>query len=427
MRNASFADPRWEPRSPSLALRKNSVAGPFGFLNPTTAIYDIEIQRNDRPGGDGADAADIADTEGQERAKVRWNARDYRKGRHILILPQAAPLTSRLERSSNPHRILLGISRMFTLFPYWDVSWLVGVSFTIGCLLFVVSGLFCWLPIAYPETQFPHEKLVAGGVSAFVGATLFQVGAVLLFLESYNDRAETQFGGAMEDLFANRLGIARARNHGPKHFEVGDPSKQHLYRDDSHPRSTSSGVLASAENLDGQRGAPRQSSNGSDVNGTGRRWQWWPSWHDVTTHYVYEIGFLASCTMSVGATVFYICGILGLPGIFDNLSDAALKGAYYFPYLLGGVLFAVSSVLYILETQPNWYTPQPFKIGWHVGVWNLIGSLGWTMAASFGYCRASWCVYQNELTLIWASAAFSFGSALQWYESLDKYVVIIED
>lgn len=80
MRNASFADPRWEPCSPSLALRKNSVAGPFGFLNPTTAIYDIEIQRNDRPGGDGADAADIADTEGQERAKVRWNARDYRKG-----------------------------------------------------------------------------------------------------------------------------------------------------------------------------------------------------------------------------------------------------------------------------------------------------------------------------------------------------------
>ncbi|KAK9437439.1 Endo-polygalacturonase PG1 [Metarhizium brunneum] len=425
MRNASFADPRWEPRSPSLALRKNSVAGPFGFLNPTTAIYDI--QRNDRPGGDGADAADIADTEGQERAKVRWNARDYRKGRHILILPRAAPLTSRLERSSNPHRILLSISRMFTLFPYWDVSWLVGVSFTIGCLLFVVSGLFCWLPIAYPETQFPHEKLVAGGVSAFVGATLFQIGAVLLFLESYNDRAETQFGGAMEDLFANRLGIARARNHGPIHFEIGDPSKQHLYRDDSHPRSTSSGVIASAENVNGQRSAPRQSSNGSDVNGTGRSWQWWPSWHDVTTHYVYEIGFLASCTMSVGATVFYICGILGLPGIFDNLSDAALKGAYYFPYLLGGVLFAVSSVLYILETQPNWYTPQPFKIGWHVGVWNLIGSLGWTMAASFGYCRASWCVYQNELTLIWASAAFSFGSALQWYESLDKYVVIIED
>ncbi|KFG82236.1 integral membrane protein [Metarhizium anisopliae] len=426
MRNASFADPRWEPCSPSLALRKNSVAGPFGFLNPTTAIYDI--QGNDRPGGDGADAAGITDTEGQERAKVRWNARDYRKGRHILILPRAAPLTSRLERSSNPHRILLGISRMFTLFPYWDVSWLVGVSFTIGCLLFVASGLFCWLPIAYPETQFPHEKLVAGGVSAFVGATLFQVGAVLLFLESYNDRAETQFGGAMEDLFANRLGIARrARDHGPKHFEVGDPSKQHLYRDDSHPRSMSSGVLASAENIDDQRDAPRERSNGNDVNGTGRHWQWWPSWHDVTTHYIYEIGFLASCTMSVGATVFYICGILGLPGIFDNLSDVALKGAYYFPYLLGGVLFAVSSVLYILETQPNWYTPQPFKIGWHVGVWNLIGSLGWTMAASFGYCRASWCVYQNELTLIWASAAFSFGSALQWYESLDKYVVIIED
>lgn len=128
---------------------------------------------------------------------------------------------------------------------------------------------------------------------------------------------------------------------------------------------------------------------------------------------------------ALGATVFYLCGILALPGI--HLSAQAKWGAYYLPYLVGGILFALASVLYVLETQPNWYTPQPCKMGWHVGVFNLLGGVGWTLAAAFGYCDVHWCRYQSELALIWASIAFTFGSALQWYEALDKYVFVIED
>lgn len=321
---------------------------------------------------------------------------------------------------------------MCTLFPYWDVSWLVGISFTIGCLIFVAAGIVSWLPLSYPETAFPNEALVLGGVLTFVGAALFQIGAVLLFLESYNDRAETQFGGAMEDLFVNRLGIARrVRNHRPKHFHPANCPQKYLPSNDdpsltSPENDTQPASESSGESSNITQHVTPDSLKDDDIF-TERTWQWWPSWHDVTTHYIYEIGFLASFTMSVGATVFSICGILALPGIFNNLSDAALKGAYFFPYLLGGLLFTVASILYILETQPNWYTPQPFKIGWHVGIWNMIGSIGWTLAASFGYVGTSWSDYQRELTLIWASAAFSFGSGLQWYESLDKYVVIIED
>lgn len=449
IRSTSFANTRWEPSGPTLALRKTSVAGPFGFMNPTTAIYDI--RSNSRPGGHTADLADITNVEKQERAKIRWNARDYRKGmfkyghavklrlilvgRHVLLLPRDAPLAARLQRSSSARSILLGIGRMFIMFPYWDVSWLIGICFTIGCLIFVACGLFYWLPIAYPATAFPYESSVAGGVSAFVGATLFQIGAVLLFLESYNDRAETKFGGALEDLFVNRLGIARrVRNHRPKHINAGDlPQQQPLSaaggdRRDSSNANDNSSLSASSGHSAGIPCVISHGDRGYDDTFEEREWQWWPSWHDVTTHYIYEIGFLASLTMSIGATIFYICGILALPGIYANLSKAAIQGAYYFPYLFGGILFALSSALYILETQPNWYTPQPYKIGWHVGVWNMIGGIGWTLAASFGYCEEQhWCKYQSELTLIWASMAFSFGSALQWYESLDKYVLVIED
>ena len=340
-------------------------------------------------------------------------------GRHVLVLPRHAPLASKLAGTSHTHKVLVGIGRMFTLFPYWDVSWLIGICFTFGCLIFVACGLFYWLPIAYPETEFPHESSVAGGVTSFVGATLFQVGAVLLFLEAYNDRAETQFGGALESLFVDRLKLGRrSRNHRPNHFEIGAEPIEQQPEDEGTSRSSAD--------------SPKQESpppNGDDKDTfTERQWKWLPSWHDVKTHYIYEIGFLASLTMSIGATIFYVCGILALPGVFDKLSDGVLDGIYYFCYLLGGVLFAISSLMYILETQPNWYTPQPLKIGWHIGVFNMIGGVGWTIAASFGYCRSSdWCEYQSQLTLIWASAAFSIGSAIQWYESLDKYVIIIED
>lgn len=320
---------------------------------------------------------------------------------------------------------------MFTLYPYWDVSWLIGLSFTIGCLIFVASGLFYWLPIAFPNTAFPRESSVAGGVSSFIGATLFQIGAVLLLLESYNDRAETQFGGAMEHLFVNRLGIARrVKSHRCQHFDIEKAPGQVPARNGSLHRllSTRDGevfVTAAAAGQEDSKANVLASRDWKDKTHAEREWQWWPSWDDVRTHYLYETGFLASFIMSIGATVFYVCGILALPGVFEKLGEGVLQGVYYFCYLLGGVLFVVSSVLYILETQPNWYTPQPRKIGWHVGAWNLVGGIGWTLAASFGYCKPDWCEYQSQLSLIWASAAFSFGSALQWYESLDKYIVVI--
>ncbi|KAJ3498378.1 hypothetical protein NLG97_g1169 [Lecanicillium saksenae] len=286
-----------------------------------------------------------------------------------------------------------------------------------------------WLPIAYPETTFPHEEDVAGGILSFVGATLFQIGAFLLMLESWNDRAETKFGGAMETFFAERFSFRRGALRGAeaKEKESSDgetasstqPSSRLGDEESANPEN-GGGAVARTE---------QQAFGASRVGNTNpfgeREWQWLPSWHDVKTHYIYEIGFLASATMSLGATIFYLCGILALPGI--HLSVQAKWGAYYLPYLVGGILFALASIFYILETQPNWYTPQPFKIGWHIGFFNLLGGIGWTLAASFGYCGAHWCDYQSELSLIWASIAFTFGSALQWYESLDKYVFIIED
>lgn len=338
----------------------------------------------------------------------------FLSGRHVFVLPRAAPLAHRLSTTSKPKRVLLGILRMFTVFPYWDISWWIGVSFTIGCLLFVACGFFYWLPVAYPETEWPGEKVYGGGLTAFIGATLFQIGAVLLLLEAYNDRAETKFGKASAKLVTDAWESLRRDKE--QDLESADGGGSQVLTPEVREPAVS---LPSTE-----QGALR--SRLGSVNPFGEReWQWLPTWHDVRTHYIYEIGFLASFTMSLGATIFYITGILALPGI--NLSKPVKQGVYFLPYLVGGILFWLSSALYMLETQPNWYTPQPFKIGWHIGLFNMLGGIGWTLAASFGYCDPEWCEYQSQLSLIWASCAFSFGAALQWYESLDKYVFVIED
>ena len=37
----------------------------------------------------------------------------------------------------------------------------------------------------------------------------------------------------------------------------------------------------------------------------------------------------------------------------------------------------------MLETQKKWYLPAPKVLGWHIGLWNLIGAIGFTVGAHF--------------------------------------------
>ena len=285
--------------------------------------------------------------------------------------------------------VIHGVARMFKQWPYWDVSYLVAVFFSIGSLLFVASGLFYWLPILVPSSEFPHESTVAGGVTAFAGAMLFECGAILLVFESYNENQTGCFGWALHQSLSGDQASNGNAEHGAVVAKADPDSCQH-----HHNRCNRK-----------------------------QYWVWYPSWNEVKTHYIHEIGFVANITLSIGATLFCVTGICSLPGIYSNMSTDVARGTYWLAYLIGGVLFFIASILYMLETQSTWYTPAPHLLGWNIGLWNSIGSVGWTLAASLGYCTSSGCEYQGELTLIWASAAFFIGSMLQWYEALEKYPI----
>jgi hypothetical protein len=88
---------------------------------------------------------------------------------------------------------------MFTVFPYWDVSYLVAVIFTIGSLDWCINAFLVWLPLQDPSTEFPGETSVGGGWSAFVGATIFELGSILLMIEAINENRADCFGWALEE------------------------------------------------------------------------------------------------------------------------------------------------------------------------------------------------------------------------------------
>ena len=37
----------------------------------------------------------------------------------------------------------------------------------------------------------------------------------------------------------------------------------------------------------------------------------------------------------------------------------------------------------MLETQRKWYVPAFGVLGWHIGFWNLVGAIGFTVRAHF--------------------------------------------
>ena len=149
-----------------------------------------------------------------------------------------------------------------------------------------------------------------------------------------------------------------------------------------------------------------------------------PSVKELRTHYIHELGFLASAIQLLSASVFWIAGLTGLPGIYNHLSSGLADGIYWAPQIVGGAGFILSGLLFTLETQSRWYKPAWHVLGWHIGVWNFIGGIGFTLCGALGPASShSGVEYQATLATFWGSWAFMIGSTIQWYESLQKHPV----
>ncbi|KAI7352415.1 hypothetical protein KC354_g12000 [Hortaea werneckii] len=439
-RNKTF-HPAHEPlqNRQDLQLDADKIHGPLPFLNPTRADYDhVPV----KPGADlgtvtkattesgSAQPTPGDNDETSPETRYRWTSRNNRKGRHALVVKRAQPTPASPEKeiprpTAHPREILSGIRRMFTSFPVWDVSFDVAVTFTLGSLVWCLNAFFALLPFTNPKTEFKGEVLYGGGITAFIGrATVFEIGSVLLMLEAVNADRTGCFGWAVERYYERTFGASHGSDYCPERGIV----RLVPHTCDHHN--------ANGRNLVG--GAAPATTNGSEVNAAAkalpngafpsdRSWTWWPSTQELRTHYIHDIGFIACSALTFGATVFWISGFTALPGIYNYLSpQVVLDGVYWVPQVIGGTFFIFSGVLFTIETQKQWWKPAPHVLGWHVGFWNTVGGIGFTLCPIFGFSASHWGLYQAGCCTFWGSFSFLIGSTIQWYESLNKHPVEVE-
>ncbi|KAK8085580.1 hypothetical protein PG997_006851 [Apiospora hydei] len=386
---------------------------------------------------DGSATAAAAEKPSPGTAYHVWQTRNNRKGRHAVAVRVPSHLAGtglELPKATNtPRQILSGIRRMAVRYPVWDVSYDVAIMFTIGKLslpspfpflllkkgvrgrniisdemsflgsvIWVINAFFVWLPLQTPSTAFANETSLGGGITAFIGATVFELGSVLLMLEAVNENRTDCFGWALE----------REAKAATRSAEGGAGDRLRL------PTSGLFSPLPKSRKMMLTAVAKRNSKERGRGNGG--------PWNELATHYFREIGFLACLAQFVGATVFWISGFTGLPPIFDALSTPAANGIFWLPQVVGGTGFIVSGCLFMLEVQPSWYRPAPKVLGWHVGLWNLVGALGFTVCGALGFAIGDEGVeYASTLATFVGSWAFLVGSVIQWYESLDKYPLVL--
>lgn len=397
----------------------NHTTGPFPFLNPTSARFYHHSQ----------DDSDLSDSKsGHGDISYEWTSGNNRKGRHALVISRAAhesPDIATPPPSTDIGQILKSISRMFTSYPYWDISWLVAYGFTWGSIIWVLNAIFVFLPEILPNSEFTNEVLDGAGITAFMGATIFEFASILLMLETMNENRTGHFGWAVEELMDNeaqkvRMRIRKDYDH-CQHFHEnrhGLLQKPSLADQDYQDRSKEYGF--SSTDLEKTK-SPYE-------NAHQKSWTWLVSYADFKAHYLRDIGFLACSAQFFGASVFWISGFTALPGIQNNLSAGpVINGVYWSPQVIGGSGFIVSGILFMLETQTIWWKPSFTTLGWHIGAWNLIGGVGFTLSGAFGFETKSWSSYQSACSTFWGSFAFLIGSLIQLYESLEKRPVSVED
>lgn len=259
----------------------------------------------------------------------------------------------------------------------WDVSFWVAVAFVLGSAAWICNGHLLYTPLS-PTPSPPHANAAAW--LAFVGGTLFEVGAYLAYVES---------------LPANT-----------GHAELYAEFHAHLAR-----------AQGELEKLDPARRVPSRESGDEEDAKARRRFRW------IGAGSPRDLGFLASAIQFAAATVFWVSTITGLPGVIPTLTEKNTPVSvvlFWTPQVVGGTGFIVASLLLMFEEQRAWWRPAPLRIGWEVAVWNLVGAVGFTLCGALGYAAvsSSGANYQSVLSTFWGSWAFMIGSAFQLWETL---------
>lgn len=366
-------------------VRNVIASGPLKRFNPTSVKMDVNF--GDDPNGVG----------------IIWRSRDNRKGRNSVIIPRASmaypnlPPKNRPVYSSSFKGVGRNLYRMAFTFPYWDMAFWSGWSYTWGSVLFIIDSVWAWIPYQWPNYPLSEGITNYGvGIMFFIGALLYQVGATMAYLEAVNDgsfhgSAMKRFLEGKEDdkkqlldekihnFFGHLHPLHTKRQHDE---EAAEEEKQRQVDPEAgwktiHRRERVGSIYPSGKGPAPRRGGVDLGEAEEGESHEYLTWRWWPTWHALRTHHVYEIGYIACSIQLFGATLYSWCGLVSLPGISDQWkANPTWYGGYWLPETLGSTCFLTASIMFLLETQERWYKPQINIVGWWIGFWAMVGSTG---------------------------------------------------
>ncbi|PBP16638.1 hypothetical protein BUE80_DR012630 [Diplocarpon rosae] len=282
------------------------------------------------------------------------------------------------QHRSRPGRVL---QRMCTEFPWRDMSWMVGVTFAIGSAFFVANGFLLLLPLVAPSTTF-SSQIYWTGTTGLIGGLVFIAGG---------------FAGVLEALNLNRAGQVIVTESVDALHDVETSSKLAKKRDDDDDDEKAVHHIApfrdSANDLPPRQTAPSSNSPASSMTASATwptlygtsSFLFWPNTPTLRTLFFRDVCFVAAVIQFIGTFVFMVALTTGYPGVIDLTNLRLFYLSNLFPATCGGVLFTIASTMQLLHTQPAWYTPLPGTVEWHVPFWNVIGSLGFTLAGALPF------------------------------------------
>lgn len=287
--------------------------------------------------------------------------------------------------------------------------------------------------------------MTGAGATRLITTTLVVISSILMMLEAINENRADCFGWALEESLSGNADGPRLRSdeHDGKRcthhhqvryvllrgsnprdqrkavvvpVSVSVPDDQNLHNEkkddpDAHEDGEGDDSGMDSDDPANEKGKYRDDHGHRGHHNSGhpsRAWKWWPSKEELKSHYLHEIGFLSCLLQLIGAVIFWTEGFTGLPFAQNNLSTGALDGSYWLPQVIGGLFFISSAILTMVEVQDKWYVPTPSLLGWHIGLWSLVGAIGLTVTGALGFAKTAGEEYEYAVGMATFVASWAF-------------------
>eukprot|EP00834_Sanchytrium_tribonematis_P007326 NODE_648_length_5041_cov_0.519021.p2 type:complete len:291 gc:universal NODE_648_length_5041_cov_0.519021:3929-4801(+) len=137
------------------------------------------------------------------------------------------------------------------------------------------------------------------------------------------------------------------------------------------------------------------------------KWRW------VGNGDMHELGYAASVLQFIGTIVF---GIGPIVGILQVENEIILYLLYWLPQVIGALFLILSSFCIMFEVQDTWWHIKLTSLGWYIGFFNILGSVGFFISGFIGFFTMDGVALTSYL----GSWFFLIGSLLQFFEIIYK-------